>query len=146
MDSSQENTWPLVLMSSTRFRRLNGGSIVLVFSIPYLTNLFDLPLTPTLTTTVFSQCRSGWFEAGPCRQASEGHKSSITSVASHASLTAPAVRSALLRHTSINALFPKMGEYPQVIKQPATCASTRCWPKLRPFSHEDFVFMLPGKT
>jgi hypothetical protein len=60
----------------------------------------------------------------------------------------------------INALFPKMGEYPQVIKQRSTfshedfvfmlpgetCASTRCWPKLRPFSHEDFVFMLPGKS
>ena len=33
MDSSQGYAWPLVLMSSTRFRRLNGGSLVLVFSI-----------------------------------------------------------------------------------------------------------------
>jgi hypothetical protein len=33
---------------------------------------------------------------------------------------------------SINALFPKMSEYPQVIKQPSACASTRCWPKLWP--------------
>ena len=32
----------------------------------------DLNVPPTLTTTVFSQCRSGRFEAGPYRQTSEG--------------------------------------------------------------------------
>tara|TARA_R110001599_G_scaffold32727_1_gene106979 strand:- start:1905 stop:2183 length:279 start_codon:yes stop_codon:yes gene_type:complete len=30
------------------------------------------PSPPTLTTTVFSQCRLGRFEAGPRRRASEG--------------------------------------------------------------------------
>jgi hypothetical protein len=34
----------------------------------------------------------------------------------------------------------------QVIKQPSTCASTRGWPKLRPFSQEDCVFLLPGNV
>ena len=34
----------------------------------------------------------------------------------------------------INAVFPKMGEYPSVIKQSST------------FSQEDCVFMLPGEA
>ena len=58
-----------------------------------------LGFSPTLTTTVFSQCRSGWFGASPCRQTPEGHDSSIASIASPTSRTAPALRSAVLRHT-----------------------------------------------
>ena len=132
MDSSQGYSGPLVLVSSKAFSTPEWWFACARLLNPYLTNLFDLPLPPTLTTTVFSQCRSGWFEASPCRQTSEGHYSSITSVASHAPQTAPAVRSALLRHTRIKALFRKRTKYSQVIKQPSTCASTRCWPKLSP--------------
>ena len=33
---------------------------------------------------------------------------------------------------SINTLSPKSIDHPQVIKQSPTCASTRCWPELRP--------------
>jgi hypothetical protein len=57
---------------------------------PYLTYHMDTPSPSTLTTTVFSQCRSGRFEAGPCRQTPEGHDSSITSMAFHTSRVAPA--------------------------------------------------------
>jgi len=39
-----------------------------------------------------------------------------------------------------------LAAYHQFINRSSTCASTQCWPKSRPFSHEDFVFMLPGKT
>ncbi len=57
---------------------------------PYLTHHMDTPFPSTLTTTVFSQCRSGRFGASPCRQTPEGHDSSITSMASHTSRVAPA--------------------------------------------------------
>ena len=70
----------------------------------------DAPSPTTLTTTVFSQCRSGWFEAGSCKQTSEGHDSSIVSRASVASRPAPAGPSAVLRHTHVRSFSYYKGD------------------------------------
>jgi len=53
----------------------------------------------------------------------------------------------------IDALFTKMGEYLQVIKQPSTRVSTQCWLKLRRWAdttsvlehHVHMVGQLPSK-
>ena len=49
-------------------------------------------------------------------------------------------------YTSTNALFRNPITYRQVIKPSSICVSARCWPKLRAFSHKDFIFMLPGEA
>ena len=99
MDSSRVSLCHPVLMSSELFTTPERWFACTRLLDPHLTCLVDTPFPPTLTTTVFSQCRSGRFEAGPCRQTPEGHHSSISFVASRTSRTAPALRSALLRHT-----------------------------------------------
>jgi hypothetical protein len=53
---------------------------------------------------------------------------------------------AMLGIDRIKALFRHSIKYRQVIKPSSIGASTRCGSKLRPFSHEDFVFMLPGEA
>jgi hypothetical protein len=82
---------PLVLMSSNAISTPERWFACARLLDPYLTNPIGFALSPTLTTTVFSQCRSGRFQAGPCRQTPEGHDSSITSVASHTSRMAPSI-------------------------------------------------------
>jgi hypothetical protein len=91
MDSSQGYLRPLVLMSSNAISTPERWFACARLLDPYLTDPNGFALTPTLTTTVFSQCRSGRFEASPCRQTPEGHDSSITSVASHTSRMAPSI-------------------------------------------------------
>jgi hypothetical protein len=77
------------------------GFVVTRLLDSYLTHHMDAPSPPTLTTTVFSQGRSGWFEAGPCRQAPAGrfrHRFSSFSCCPVSSLLTEA---ALLRHTQL---------------------------------------------
>ena len=71
------------------FRRVNSDAC----RVPRQTLLARLPdphltrsrraFSLTLTTTVFSQRSSGWFDACPRRPASEGHQSSISCSAPH---------------------------------------------------------------
>ena len=85
MGSSQKYLRLLVLMSSNAISTPERWFACARLLNPYLTGHVDPPFVPMLTTTVFSQCRSRRFEASPCRWTSEGHKSSITSVASRTS-------------------------------------------------------------
>jgi hypothetical protein len=85
MGSSQKYLRLLVLMSSNAISTPERWFACARLLDSYLTGHMDPPFLPTLTTTVFSQCRSGRFEASPCRRTSEGHNSSITSVASRTS-------------------------------------------------------------
>ena len=72
MGSSRRSLCPPVLMSFKLFTMPERWFACTRLLDPYLICLMDRPFPSMLTTTVFSQCRSGRFEAGSCKQTPEG--------------------------------------------------------------------------
>ena len=75
-DLSQVNDYPLVLMSSLRFRHFISGSLVVRLLGTYLTRSC-LAFSLTLTTMAFDHSSLRWFEASTCMAASKGLPSSF---------------------------------------------------------------------